>query len=549
MANLKTIQQNNLNELKVSDLKRILFDNDLPTHGKKKHLVNRLKIFFKENPSKGKDEPNQGSSASQASPSPPKTSEQKSVHAPRETTSSSTATVEKSVSSFSFRYPVLLEDTKEGAATLSGLGILSKNFWISTIGPIIGQKQLSSGKWLIGCTSVDQQSSLLHSNNLAGITIKCQIPEVVTEGVIKPVPIETDLNDIQKEHSNVKQLLRLKNKDGSDSRAVKITFLESSLPKNVTFGYQSFTVSPYVPQVYRCTRCNRLGHTKTKCRSKQVCGRCGLPGHDIKNCSHTKKCVNCQGNHSSSYQGCPEFKLRVIAGRIKSSSHMSFTEAIALARKQNQKENACSQSHSPISHAIDSHPVSTVMPTYSYSDVVSNNKNSSSVIAVKSPSSDVRTSENPGPSSRSKSSIVTDRQTSLKQTSSNKSSSSQPHACTSQSTTSHTPPDSSNQTPKSNSNLSSLDHASSFNSQTESSQTPQHSTDSCSDSDKISGKGPRKSVYPVPKNSTDFMIGTVVMFLENITYQLVSIMNNITEVMTSSISELKSIISRFQENF
>ena len=132
-----------LTALKVSDLKKMLYDHDLPTKGKKKQLIHRLKTFLNPNLSKEKDqsfhlECCESSSSSSISS---KSFEQNDVNVPEETTCSTTTSVQEQVS-FSFRFPVLLEDTKKGAATLSGLGILIKTFWISTIGPILGQKQL-----------------------------------------------------------------------------------------------------------------------------------------------------------------------------------------------------------------------------------------------------------------------------------------------------------------------------------------------------------------------------------------------------------------------
>lgn len=530
-----------LNQTKVSQLKKLLSENNLPKHGRKKHLIHRLKSFFIEEILKERDEHvSVSNSSSSSSPSsPPCSSKSEDMSLDRETTSSSWPTVSNETS-VSFQFPVLLEDTKKGSATLSGIGILSKKLWNNTIGPILGQKQLSSGKWLIGCTSADQQKSLLKCESLAGITIKCSVPEVFTEGVIKPIPLETNLLELQREFTNVKSMKRLKNKDGSESRAVKITFLTRSLPKQISLGYQSFAVKSYVPQVFRCTRCNRLGHTKNACRAKQVCGRCGLPGHDAHTCEHAKKCVNCQGNHAASFPGCPEYKIRVLAGKIKSSSHMPYVEAIALARAQSVNQDVDSRSlageetvkpttTNPKSYAlalrngITKSPVRDIPPT-----VIAKNVHGKLLHGSKHPLETDKTD---------KDRVTLEDRTDNKQEN-NKSGKSS--SCSAQSTP--------------------------LRKYISSQQSASDQTSSCSEQSTPSCKTPvnthqptfvktnssqrKESISPVSAISdpSDFVLGSIITFLENLSYQFVSIMKNITGVMTSSISELKSILSNCRVN-
>ena len=164
--------------------------------------------------------------------------------------------------------------------------------------------------------------------------IKCYIPKVVTEGVIKPVSLDANLNDIKKEIDNVSVVKRLKTKDGADSRAIKLTFCLPSLPSQINLGYQVFNVIPFVPPVFRCSTCNRLGHTKSACRARPTCNNCGKPDHEKGQCSNDAKCVNCAGNHPSSFFGCSEYKVRALAGEIKSSTYMPFSSAITFAREK-----------------------------------------------------------------------------------------------------------------------------------------------------------------------------------------------------------------------
>lgn len=62
----------------------------------------------------------------------------------------------------------------------------------------------------------------------------------------------------------------------------------------------------------QCQNCQEFGHTKTYCKLTSVCVACGGK-HVTINCpydksdSNTKKCSNCNGNHTANYRGCPVY--------------------------------------------------------------------------------------------------------------------------------------------------------------------------------------------------------------------------------------------------
>ena len=109
----------------------------------------------------------------------------------------------------------------------------------------------------------------------------CSIPQPTTEGVIRPVPTSVDCQFLV-DHSTVKEVRRLTNRDGTRSQAIKLTFFSPQLPSSIKLDYQEFVLHAYVPPVRRCTTCSKLGHLKAQCRSTvPVCPRCGSRGQRL----------------------------------------------------------------------------------------------------------------------------------------------------------------------------------------------------------------------------------------------------------------------------
>ena len=72
---------------------------------------------------------------------------------------------------------------------------------------------------------------------------------------------------------------------------VCLTFDMVDLPLSITMGYQSYPVRAYVPDVIRCYKCQRIGHTVNNCKGPQKCVRCGGP-HGFEQCTEERKCAS-----------------------------------------------------------------------------------------------------------------------------------------------------------------------------------------------------------------------------------------------------------------
>ena len=82
----------------------------------------------------------------------------------------------------------MLEDLGTGVANFLDNGPRTASLFQRTIGPILSQRPLPSGKFLIGCRSRQQQEALFKTKVLGGVNVACSIPQPTTEGVIRPVP-------------------------------------------------------------------------------------------------------------------------------------------------------------------------------------------------------------------------------------------------------------------------------------------------------------------------------------------------------------------------
>jgi len=68
----------------------------------------------------------------------------------------------------------------------------------------------------------------------------------------------------------------------------------------------------------QCANCQEYGHTKSYCTLRSVFVACGelhtSPKCELKNAPNSKKCGNCEEDHTANYRGCPvytEFKNRI----------------------------------------------------------------------------------------------------------------------------------------------------------------------------------------------------------------------------------------------
>jgi hypothetical protein len=106
-----------------------------------------------------------------------------------------------------------------------------------------------------------------------------------------------------------------------------LTFESPTMPEWVTVLFTRFHVKPYLPNPMCCFRCQKFGHTQTRCTSDIICPKCGMKDHGDTVCSGPIRCINCSGSHIFSSPDCPTFLQEKVIQEIQVEEHLSFPEA------------------------------------------------------------------------------------------------------------------------------------------------------------------------------------------------------------------------------
>ncbi|XP_055636201.1 uncharacterized protein LOC129775454 [Toxorhynchites rutilus septentrionalis] len=169
------------------------------------------------------------------------------------------------------------------------------------------------------------------------------------------------------------------------SHSFRITFAGSVLPNNVKVENIFFPVRLFVPRVYNCTNCKKLGHSFSHCGNKFRCGKCGEK-HSEDSCTQTvEKCIHC-GENPHPLQECPRYKQhsdkvkRSIAGRSK-RTYAEMLKTASAAQDENQFSVLSSQESD--SDSDEGHI--TAAPESSIKDESSKRKLSSPTVHRKKP--------------------------------------------------------------------------------------------------------------------------------------------------------------------
>ena len=240
-------------------------------------------------------------------------------------------------------YPVIVTD-RPGTALFSKLGPWRRSEALKTtlgaaVASIRGLRR--GGRWLVGCTDAAQQAALGRLSGLVGgIQIGCRIPVPRVEGVVSPIPpgdwhVRQVRADLIRDGYRVTHVTRILTPTGGETGLVRIAFEGTELPSEVWLAQSPFPVTAYAAPVRRCTKCQRLGHTKGQCRAEGYrCPRCGRPDHrDGRTCTETPSCINCSGRHSAAWQLCPEVKVRQQANILKNQNYIPYSVALQRARE------------------------------------------------------------------------------------------------------------------------------------------------------------------------------------------------------------------------
>lgn len=203
----------------------------------------------------------------------------------------------------------------------------------------------SRNTWRLTFTLREAANDCLSNLNLEKNGLEAFVPMHLRfkKGVVRDIPVDVSLEElkkcIQEENKNtvVSDIHRLKKKNNKpsadkhkwiDSSTVRITFSSSVLPRQIRLWGILLPVSDYIPPVRICFNCGKFGHIKDKCKSQKVCLSCSqieCLGHD--QCHNDKKCVNCDGDHHTLDNKCPNKSAEIEIKKIMTRDNLSFPEA------------------------------------------------------------------------------------------------------------------------------------------------------------------------------------------------------------------------------
>ena len=131
--------------------------------------------------------------------------------------------------------------------------------------------------------------------------------------------------------THARRILSRRGGDTVPTDNIVLTFDGSDLPPAVVVGYVRVKVRPYIPNPMRCFRCQRFGHTRTRCNGRSTCSKCASTDHTDEACdSDTPWCINCgegQSPHASFDRSCPTYLQEKEINAIKATRNVSFREA------------------------------------------------------------------------------------------------------------------------------------------------------------------------------------------------------------------------------
>lgn len=186
-------------------------------------------------------------------------------------------------------------------------------------------KKLLNGTILIKTKNYVQARNLIQLTSLSS-NIEVELSEHQSLNYAKGVIYSNDLRGIEEEEivkelktqnvCKINKILRKVNNELKETGLIIVTFAATSLPSELSIGYEKVKIRPYIPLPLKCKNCCRFGHLAKFCNNKQTCFNCSDEFHlkdenDV--CSLTQVCINCKennnnnNNHSANDKSCPIF--------------------------------------------------------------------------------------------------------------------------------------------------------------------------------------------------------------------------------------------------
>jgi hypothetical protein len=208
-------------------------------------------------------------------------------------------------------------------------------------------KKLRSGALLIEVTREAQAKNLLTVTEFASIPVTVSAHRSLnsSKGVIRSSELAKLSDDELLAELSSQGVTAIKNifqtRDGQrrKTNTIILTFALATPPSRINAGYESCTVSEYIPNPLRCFRCQQFGHGQSACTKAAMCAKCGMPAHGTDDCSRNAHCTNCGGEHPAFAPVCPKFIREKEICKVKVTQGLSFTDAKKVVEARTQTVN------------------------------------------------------------------------------------------------------------------------------------------------------------------------------------------------------------------
>ena len=224
--------------------------------------------------------------------------------------------------------------------------------------------EMRSGDLMIKTTNMKSAQKFLKAKYIDTVPVKIEMHKTLNSiqgRIFSRKIIDIPENEIIKslEDQKVIDIRKLTRKEGNNfvpTGAAVITFDLIHRPDILKIGWERVRVEEYISNPMRCVNCQKLGHTRNRCKNIELCRECGyVSPHE--QCIR-KFCVNCNSDTHTSYDSsCPSFIKHKSVNKIKSDKRCTVREAWKVFNEN------------PHIHTIK--PFNKKTPTYS--EIIQNN--------------------------------------------------------------------------------------------------------------------------------------------------------------------------------
>lgn len=194
--------------------------------------------------------------------------------------------------------------------------------------------EMRSGDLMIKASNLKAAQKFLKAKHIDIVPVKIEMHKTLNsvQGRIfsrKIINIPEDELIKSLEDQKIIDIRKFTKKEGDKivaTGAAVVTFDLIHRPNIIKLGWERVKVEEYISNPMRCTNCQKLGHTRNRCRNIELCRECAyIHPHD--KCIR-KFCVNCNTDSHTSYDSsCPTFIKHKSVNKIKADRRCTIREA------------------------------------------------------------------------------------------------------------------------------------------------------------------------------------------------------------------------------